>query len=232
MPAAPHADSVSTSTSTSRSTSTSTTTTTSVSAVHLADGRIVSAGATCAVVVAAGSWTPLLLRPLGLLVPLYPLKGYSVLADLSQAAVRHAEAESEEAGKMEETICRRKAKSEKESKAKESEAEDNMDETVDSRPRRGGSRGASATAPQRILIEPEDNLFVSRHGPQLRVAAFGEFAGWDTRPDPHLAAQLRRVSAALWPEYSEELERGRVVCGLRPFVADGALLLGGDSTYR
>jgi D-amino-acid dehydrogenase len=147
-----------------------------ITGLTLDNGRHLDVPAGCAVVVAAGSWTPLLLRQLGLLVPVYPLKGHSLLVNLTE----------EEA----------------------------------------------SAVPSRIVIEPDSNLFFSRHGQQFRVAAFGQFAGWDTQPDPKLVAQLRRASANVWPALAHHFEHAHAVSGLRPFVADGALLLGRDETYR
>ena len=50
---------------------------TSQGTMELADDTVV--------VVAAGAWTPLLMRKLGLYVPQYPLKGYNLLVDLNTA---------------------------------------------------------------------------------------------------------------------------------------------------
>ncbi|KNC73783.1 hypothetical protein SARC_13660 [Sphaeroforma arctica JP610] len=53
-----------------------------VRGLQTSEGVIEFDPATTDVVVAAGSWTPLLLRKLGLYVPVYPMKGYSLLTDL------------------------------------------------------------------------------------------------------------------------------------------------------
>lgn len=53
-------------------------------AVELADGELLRADAT---VVAAGSFTPALLRPLGIEVPVYPVKGYSLTAAVADPAM-------------------------------------------------------------------------------------------------------------------------------------------------
>jgi len=52
--------------------------------VHLASGERVSADAT---VLALGSYSPLLLRPLGVRLPIYPAKGYSATLALPEGAV-------------------------------------------------------------------------------------------------------------------------------------------------
>lgn len=51
-------------------------------AVRLASGERIAASA-C--VVACGSWSPLLLRPLGIRLPVYPAKGYSITIPLTAA---------------------------------------------------------------------------------------------------------------------------------------------------
>ena len=54
-----------------------------VDGVVLADGEVLRADA---IVVAAGSFTPGLLRPLGLDIPVYPVKGYSLTAEVVDPA--------------------------------------------------------------------------------------------------------------------------------------------------
>jgi len=51
------------------------------SAVHTSDGAITAD----ACVVALGSWSPQLVRPLGLKLPVYPVKGYSITAPIIDA---------------------------------------------------------------------------------------------------------------------------------------------------
>jgi D-amino-acid dehydrogenase len=55
-----------------------------VSSVHLASGEKLAADLT---VLALGSYSPLLLRPLGVRLPVYPAKGYSVTLKVPEAAV-------------------------------------------------------------------------------------------------------------------------------------------------
>lgn len=54
-----------------------------VRGVHLATGEVLSADA---VVVALGSYTPRYLAPLGIAVPVYPAKGYSISISVEEAA--------------------------------------------------------------------------------------------------------------------------------------------------
>uniref|UniRef100_A0A0G4FXE8 FAD dependent oxidoreductase domain-containing protein n=1 Tax=Chromera velia CCMP2878 TaxID=1169474 RepID=A0A0G4FXE8_9ALVE len=148
------------------------------------------------VVVAAGSWTPLILRKAGVYVPIYPLKGYNVVVPLSEG-------------------CCGKDK---------------------------GGQGAledGQEVPEKGFIKKE-NLYVcrvNRKNPvdgkpqsELRVSCGGEFDGWNTQPDPSITASLRREGARLFPRLASRglLEEGhsKVVCGLRPFSADGILISG------
>ena len=59
----------------------------SVSGVRLHDGEHLSADA---YVVSLGSYSPLLLRPLGIRIPVYPLKGYSITLPLGPAEAQDA----------------------------------------------------------------------------------------------------------------------------------------------
>lgn len=55
-----------------------------VNRVRLATGEAIEADA---YVMALGSYSPLLLRPIGVLIPVYPLKGYSITIALAEGAV-------------------------------------------------------------------------------------------------------------------------------------------------
>ena len=60
-----------------------------VAAIHTADGE---AHAADVVVVANGSQAPRLLRPLGVHLPIYPVKGYSLTYDINETAIADADA--------------------------------------------------------------------------------------------------------------------------------------------
>ena len=55
-----------------------------IAAVHLAGGERVAADG---YVVALGSYSPLLLRPLGIGIPVYPAKGYSITVPLAPTSI-------------------------------------------------------------------------------------------------------------------------------------------------
>jgi D-amino-acid dehydrogenase len=80
--------------------------------------------------------------------------------------------------------------------------------------------------PQHIVID-DDHVYYAAYGNTLRIAAVGEFAGWTTIPDEAVAADLRRVAKEFLPHLAERIDKAPVVCGLRPYVADGFPLIGG-----
>ena len=83
-----------------------------------------------------------------------------------------------------------------------------------------------------VLIEPEQNLYVTRYGDQLRLASIGEFAGWNTAPNPHIVRELKAAASSFLPCLEPAWAFSEVVCGLRPFVADGAPLIGRLGSYH
>ena len=48
--------------------------------------------------------------------------------------------------------------------------------------------------PGRTLVE--GRLYFTRLGDQLRASSIGEFAGWDTRPQPTVDASFRALARA------------------------------------
>lgn len=82
------------------------------------------------------------------------------------------------------------------------------------------------------MIEPKQNLYFTRYGSQLRVASIGEFAGWSTRPNPQIVHDLKAAASSFLPQLQPAWSCSEVVCGLRPFVADGAPLIGRLGSYN
>ena len=77
------------------------------------------------------------------------------------------------------------------------------------------------------------NVYMTRFHNDLRVTAIGQFAGWDTTPTPVIADKLKQFSKRLFPHLESEIENeGRMSVGLRPFVADGLLLVGRVPPYH
>eukprot|EP00049_Salpingoeca_infusionum_P007539 m.122585 g.122585 ORF g.122585 m.122585 type:complete len:512 (+) comp13736_c0_seq3:120-1655(+) len=78
------------------------------------------------------------------------------------------------------------------------------------------------------LIESHHNLFFSAYKNQLRVAAVGEFAGWNTSPNTEIAQMLRQHAIEAMPAYASAWKQGKIICGLRPFTSDGSIIIGQD----
>jgi len=94
--------------------------------------------------------------------------------------------------------------------------------------------GVNTAAPNTILpdiLVSDGNTYVTRFRSQIRFAGFGEFAGWNTSPDPRIEAQLRSNVRALFPHLTPLVDKSPVICGLRPFTTDGSLLIGGVPSY-
>eukprot|EP00051_Salpingoeca_urceolata_P017981 m.249885 g.249885 ORF g.249885 m.249885 type:complete len:530 (+) comp19092_c0_seq1:2084-3673(+) len=138
-----------------------------VCAIHTSRGTV-AVDTNTQIVVAAGSWTPLILRKLDLFASIYPMKGYSLLVDV-------------------------------------------------------GKRAAEAS-PQRIVSYKK--LFLARYHDELRVSGLGQFSGWQTGISEDIKSTMRRDAKALLPGLSEEIDKGYVLTGLRPYAADALLLLG------
>jgi len=124
-------------------------------------------------VVAAGAWTPVLLRDVELYVPMYPLKGYDLIVPLEDGEERRKE-----------------------------------------------------HAPQRIVADA--SMFLTRFHDSVRITSIGEFSGWHTRPNNTVLHNLREKAQRWLPSLSNRImgNNTRVVTGLRPFVADGRMIIG------
>jgi D-amino-acid dehydrogenase len=78
--------------------------------------------------------------------------------------------------------------------------------------------------PQRIVYDKY--TYVSRLGDQVRITSIGEFAGWDTKPTPEVDKSLRAAAKRQLPALADLITETHTRCGLRPFSADGIILLG------
>ena len=104
-----------------------------------------------------------------------------------------------------------------------------------------------ADFPSRVLIDTF--LYSSTLNKQLRVACFGEFDGWDTRPTPCLSQDLLEQAGRMFPSLQQALAAAptqtqtqtqamslpkgmEIRTGLRPFVSDGRLLVGRVPEYH
>jgi D-amino-acid dehydrogenase len=83
-------------------------------------------------------------------------------------------------------------------------------------------------APQLPIIDELGHIAITRLGSRLRLAGTVEFAGMDSRIEPHKLEKLRRVLAQVFPDLSQAL-MGRAETawtGLRPVSVDGIPFIG------
>ena len=78
--------------------------------------------------------------------------------------------------------------------------------------------------PSRMLID--NKMYISRLGDQVRVTSVGEFSGWDTAPDPQINKAFRMEARAHVRPLGQLFDSTKTRCGLRPYSADGIILLG------
>ena len=78
--------------------------------------------------------------------------------------------------------------------------------------------------PSRMLID--NKMYISRLGDQVRVTSVGEFSGWDTAPDPQINKAFRMEARAHVRPLGQLFDSTPTRCGLRPYSADGIILLG------
>jgi glycine/D-amino acid oxidase-like deaminating enzyme len=78
--------------------------------------------------------------------------------------------------------------------------------------------------PQRIISDKY--IYTTRLGQQVRVASMGEFDGWTTKPTQHVDSRFRAEATKKFPRLAEMMAISPTRCGLRPFSADGIVLLG------
>lgn len=63
-------------------------------------------------------------------------------------------------------------------------------------------------------------------GDQVRTTSVGEFSGWSTEPDSDVDKRFRNAVTEFMPQLKNEIMSHPTRCGLRPYVSDGAVLLG------
>ncbi|CAM9429467.1 unnamed protein product [Phaeothamnion confervicola] len=91
-------------------------------------------------------------------------------------------------------------------------------------PKGSPERPPERELPQRIVFDKY--TYSSRLGDEVRVTSVGEFCGWKTRPDADVDAAFRHQAKLHMPQLSQFLDATPTRCGLRPFAADGILLVG------
>ena len=92
-------------------------------------------------------------------------------------------------------------------------------------PKVGSSnRPLESDLPSRMLIDKK--MYISRLGDQIRVTSIGEFCGWNTTPDPKINETFRYNGRIRVPAVQSLFDLTPTRCGLRPYSADGIILLG------
>jgi glycine/D-amino acid oxidase-like deaminating enzyme len=70
-------------------------------------------------------------------------------------------------------------------------------------------------------------MYTTRLGSdEIRITSIGEFSGWNTISTPSVDKKFRHEAARQFPQLEPFISKGRTLCGHRPLVNDGILLLG------
>ena len=86
------------------------------------------------------------------------------------------------------------------------------------------TRPKETDIPSRMLIDQK--MYISRVGEQVRITSMGEFCGWDTKPDPKIDSMFRDKGRIRIPALQPLFDATPTRCGLRPYSADGIIILG------
>ena len=82
-----------------------------------------------------------------------------------------------------------------------------------------------ADLPSRIVCDKY--MYTTRLGEdEIRITSIGEFSEWDTKPTPHVDENFRNEAVRQFPQLKELISNAKTICGFRPYVSDGILLLG------
>eukprot|EP00581_Thalassiosira_minuscula_P011570 CAMPEP_0183714122 /NCGR_PEP_ID=MMETSP0737-20130205/8775_1 /TAXON_ID=385413 /ORGANISM="Thalassiosira miniscula, Strain CCMP1093" /LENGTH=603 /DNA_ID=CAMNT_0025943027 /DNA_START=68 /DNA_END=1879 /DNA_ORIENTATION=+ len=83
--------------------------------------------------------------------------------------------------------------------------------------------------PSRIVCDKY--MYTSRLGDEIRITSIGEFSGWSTDPTPSVEKEFRQEAVRQFPQLEPFVNDAKVMCGHRPYVSDGILLLGRVDSY-
>ena len=95
---------------------------------------------------------------------------------------------------------------------------------IDLPPEGSDNRPEESAIPSRMLIDQK--LYISRLGNQIRITSMGEFCGWDTKPDYTIDRIFREAGKIRVPGLKPLFDASPTRCGLRPYSADGIIILG------
>jgi D-amino-acid dehydrogenase len=78
--------------------------------------------------------------------------------------------------------------------------------------------------PSRIVCDKY--MYTTRLGDEIRITSIGEFSSWNTQPTPSVDQEFRREATRQFPQLETLISKAKTLCGHRPLVNDGILLLG------
>ena len=84
--------------------------------------------------------------------------------------------------------------------------------------------------PSRIVSDKY--MYTSRLGDEIRITSVGEFSGWSTRPNPQVETDFKKEAIRQFPQLKEYINDAKILCGHRPYVNDGILLLGSVESHE
>jgi hypothetical protein len=88
-----------------------------------------------------------------------------------------------------------------------------------------GEKLTNSDLPSRIVCDKY--MYTTRLGPdEIRITSIGEFSGWSTIPTPSVDNEFRKEAIRQFPQLEALISKERTLCGHRPLVSDGILLLG------
>ncbi|KAG7340686.1 D-amino acid dehydrogenase small subunit [Nitzschia inconspicua] len=87
-----------------------------------------------------------------------------------------------------------------------------------------GIRLFDAHLPSRIVCDKY--MYTTRLGDEIRITSIGEFSGWSTEPTPSVDKEFRHEAIRQFPQLEPFVTEAKTLCGHRPLVNDGILLLG------
>lgn len=83
--------------------------------------------------------------------------------------------------------------------------------------------------PSRIVCDKY--MFTTRLGDEIRFTSIREFSGWNTEPDREVDTLFRKEAMRQFPQFKDLILKAKTICGHRPLVSDGILLLGQVDTH-
>jgi hypothetical protein len=88
-----------------------------------------------------------------------------------------------------------------------------------------GEKLTNSDLPSRIVCDKY--MYTTRLGlDEIRITSIGEFSGWGTVPTPLVDKEFRKEAARQFPQLEPVIAKENTLCGHRPLVNDGILLLG------